>query len=570
MRAIICPTCEARLAPEEVAEGWCETCGKKIPRYAVSGAYDPGPRAGHPAATAAAAAANAGSLAGSTSPPPGSGGGSVAPPREAEGAEVLSVVRESGPPEGRGETGERPAPAGGRHGGTASAGGHGAAAGAEEVDPAFETVVVACPYCGRLHLYGELAARGFVCELCRQAIPRPTLPPPGTRPDGRLAAGPSGPPPRPAGPPPQDPRRQSLEDPLLSIRRFLSRLGALVTVLAFLFLIAAFLGSRGEPGKAWDAALLVAFSFVIVGVPGLWCGIVVSTVFIPRRETDAFYLRSFRNDPRSWPVRVAIQEALGRRFRLSGIRDPGRRAFTLTDWLGPAFLAMRYCTPKFMDLEAGEDWKARLWNSLQRGRCVFIDVSDLTAFVAEEIRLACECVGLRRVLFVGDGSRDEAGWKALLAEHLPAGADPAEVRLAVWTGRPEDRTAFLARVRDFRQEVRERPRAGHRQPPPWCGGPAERVPPLLPRRAVQYLLGLAAIQLALAVAGVLLSGERNWDGLILTVLGGNAALFFWNWGVYIRDVGVWYERRDATIGLVAVAAVTLFGAGMYWWFLLGR
>jgi hypothetical protein len=338
-------------------------------------------------------------------------------------------------------------------------------------------------------------------------------------------------------------------------------------VLAFLFLIAAAAGYWAERSREWDHALWLAFYFNLC-VLGLWYAIVLQTLFIPNRETNAFYLRSFRNDPGSWPVRVAIQESLGRGFRLSGIRDPRRRPFTLTDWLGPAFLAARYCTPKFMDLEAGEDWKARLWNSMQGGRCVFIDISDLTAFVAEEVRLAAECVGLRRVLFVGDGSRDEAGWRALLAEHLPAGADPVEVRLAVWTGRAEDRPAFLARVRDFRQEARKCPPAAPRQPPAWCGAPAGPAPPL-PRRAVRYLLGLAALQLAFALAGEWLRGADDWEHLILSIVVGNLALFFWNWGVYIRDVGVSYERRDATIGFAAVVAVSLFGAVMYWQFLLG-
>src|SRR4051812_1082580 len=40
MRVYICPTCEHRLTPEEVADGWCDTCGKRIPRYVLSGTFD--------------------------------------------------------------------------------------------------------------------------------------------------------------------------------------------------------------------------------------------------------------------------------------------------------------------------------------------------------------------------------------------------------------------------------------------------------------------------------------------------------------------------------------------------
>jgi hypothetical protein len=36
MNAIVCPTCDATLPAEEIAEGWCETCGKRIPPYVLS------------------------------------------------------------------------------------------------------------------------------------------------------------------------------------------------------------------------------------------------------------------------------------------------------------------------------------------------------------------------------------------------------------------------------------------------------------------------------------------------------------------------------------------------------
>src|SRR5262249_14032739 len=46
----VCPYCEARLPPEEVAAGWCETCGKKIPRFALSGSFGDPAGAAPPAA----------------------------------------------------------------------------------------------------------------------------------------------------------------------------------------------------------------------------------------------------------------------------------------------------------------------------------------------------------------------------------------------------------------------------------------------------------------------------------------------------------------------------------------
>src|SRR5205823_2283041 len=35
MSVVACPSCDARLQPHEIAEGWCETCGKKIPAWAL-------------------------------------------------------------------------------------------------------------------------------------------------------------------------------------------------------------------------------------------------------------------------------------------------------------------------------------------------------------------------------------------------------------------------------------------------------------------------------------------------------------------------------------------------------
>ncbi len=87
---------------------------------------------------------------------------------------------------------------------------------------------------------------------------------------------------------------------------------------------------------------------------------------LPAPPVNALYLRSFRNDPATWPIRKAAQSALGRKFRLSGIRDPRRRWPPVIRFMHAAFFAIRCCTPKFMNLEAGTDWKARLWRSLAK------------------------------------------------------------------------------------------------------------------------------------------------------------------------------------------------------------
>jgi hypothetical protein len=41
--------------------------------------------------------------------------------------------------------------------------------------------------------------------------------------------------------------------------------------------------------------------------------------------------------------------------------------------------------------------------------------------------------------------------------------------------------------------------------------------------------------------------------LALLLFLGNLTLLYWNWVVYIREVGVSYERRKAVIALIAVS-----------------
>jgi hypothetical protein len=132
---------------------------------------------------------------------------------------------------------------------------------------------------------------------------------------------------------------------------------------------------------------------------------------LPRRATNALYLRSFRNDAETGSLRIAAQAALGRAFRLSGIRDPRRRWPALIRHLLYILFLLRYAQPNFMNLEAGPDWKARLWRSLGEARCALIDVTELTPFVREEIELAIRCLGFHRVLFIGDDSRTADGWR---------------------------------------------------------------------------------------------------------------------------------------------------------------
>src|SRR5262249_59076807 len=65
-------------------------------------------------------------------------------------------------------------------------------------------------------------------------------------------------------------------------------------------------------------------------------------------------------------------------------------------------------SPKYLNLEArDEDWKARLWRSLTLARGAVLDVSHLTSYVRDEVRMCYRTLGLDRVLFIGDGSKEQ-------------------------------------------------------------------------------------------------------------------------------------------------------------------
>lgn len=47
MGSVVCPNCNATVPPQEIAAGWCEACGKKIPSFAL-GAFSPTPSSRQP------------------------------------------------------------------------------------------------------------------------------------------------------------------------------------------------------------------------------------------------------------------------------------------------------------------------------------------------------------------------------------------------------------------------------------------------------------------------------------------------------------------------------------------
>jgi Protein of unknown function (DUF1559) len=239
-----------------------------------------------------------------------------------------------------------------------------------------------------------------------------------------------------------------LSDPLRVYRRllFLFVLPSLWASLIISLLMPT-LHTRTVPETVSSAAFATSFTLLLC----------VSRI-LPRRATNAFYLRSFRNDARTGALRTAAQQALGPDFRLSGIRDPRRRWPWLIRHLSYILFLIRYAQPKYMNLEAGPDWKARLWRSLGDARCALIDVTDLTTFVCEEINLAIRCLGLHRVLFLVDTSRTPEEWRQGVLTALGSPDVPsARVKVAVWADTKTDRATFRDQVQAFTDGLPEDP-----------------------------------------------------------------------------------------------------------------
>jgi hypothetical protein len=82
-----------------------------------------------------------------------------------------------------------------------------------------------------------------------------------------------------------------------------------------------------------------------------------------------------------------------------------------------------------MELEAGDDWMARLWKSYQRARLVFIDVRDITQYVHQEIILTTRTMGLARCVFLIDDRHPPEEWHLVLASVLGDEYDATKVQL---------------------------------------------------------------------------------------------------------------------------------------------
>jgi Protein of unknown function (DUF1559) len=223
----------------------------------------------------------------------------------------------------------------------------------------------------------------------------------------------------------------------------------------------------------------------------MWIGAIVYLLLVglllPARDPDVFYLRSFRRDRDTPRVRKLLQRALGRDVRVTGIRDPRRRAYRLLRYLNYFPFILKYSTTRYLNLEAEDDWKARLWRSLCHARGAVVDVTDLTSYVVEEVWLCHRTLGPDRVLYVADASKPVSEWQAQIAGILGLASD-TPVRVAVWGRDWRVRAAFAEAVASFGRELPKEPRGVH-------PAGSELIPPVAPATGLElagYFWGVLA------------------------------------------------------------------------------
>lgn len=155
----------------------------------------------------------------------------------------------------------------------------------------------------------------------------------------------------------------------------------------------------------------------------------MAILIAPGGKPNAIYLRAFRTDEWTFELRRELAAALGPQYRLAGIRPPRRRHSTLVRFVAPGLVALSYAGSHLMELEAGDDWMARLWKTYQSVRLVFIDVRSLTEHVHREIRMTLETMGPERCILIVSPKRSEAQWRTVISEIAGNGMDPSAFHL---------------------------------------------------------------------------------------------------------------------------------------------
>jgi hypothetical protein len=369
-----------------------------------------------------------------------------------------------------------------------------------------------------------------------------------------------GPPPRPpaAQPPPLPgvvPANPNLPEPLDDPMRVLRKFTGWATILQLVGVVllcagtAGLMGLNADPGIASGAAALAGL--MVFSMPYTWA----VWRILPTRMVDILYLRAFKYDQETSRIRYDIHKAIGRKLRVSGIRDPRRRWPRIIRFMFLYAFALRYSTPRYLNLEAGHDWKARLWRTLGLAKGALIDVSDLTPYVVAEMRLCYRNMGLARILFIGDGSLSLPEWRELINTFLGQSPSDSGVQVAIWEDNRGDRRRFREAVQQLAATIPPTP-AGHRDIAnelQSISRELEAQPQGRPRRLwAEVLIGVSlGIVLTLTRSGLSLFAqllEYSLLGYILSIVSiAIGFLTLWHLALYLKDCGSNRERVPATI-----------------------
>lgn len=219
-------------------------------------------------------------------------------------------------------------------------------------------------------------------------------------------------------------RTKPLADPGRLIARLMAAAGGVLVLLSVVLAIV-------NTALFGTVAAIVALAVLLPAAGLLGVGLLA----LPSGKPNAIFLRAFRTDRGTARLRVELAAVLGPDYRLSGIRPPKKKLSLFLRFLMPGLVALRYAGSKFMELEAGDDWMARLWKTYQQTRLVFIDCRDLTTHVHLEIQMTLQTMGVERCLFIVDPRKPDEEWRRVIA--AVAGPESQAVPFRLLHGDPE-------------------------------------------------------------------------------------------------------------------------------------
>lgn len=241
-----------------------------------------------------------------------------------------------------------------------------------------------------------------------------------------------------------------LSDPVRAVSIYLQWLVWVVAgMVAYIYYPVVLEGVRQREG------LLIYFP-IALGVMTLALPLAFWLLLRESGRRKVFYLRAFRSDESAQELRTMLRAAMSEKERLCGIRPPKERDAWGWRVLASVAVGFRYLGSPYFEMEAPDrNWMARLLASYAKAKFAFVDIRDVTKYVAEEIRLTFTALGKERCIFIADQKRSPEEWRSFLAEVLEV-ADPSELRILRYEGDERMEAAdFVRRAKAMIGEVKE-------------------------------------------------------------------------------------------------------------------